>query len=483
MDDIKLPSPRSPLKVKVSTQARQSTTNQPTRIVNYEQTEAFKALLTAMSTADGESSRNRGRPRQVPTAAPDTVRRTQLREAQRAYRSRQQLLLASLKSRVARLEDAFGQLAQIMDSFDNQVIKPGAQMSHAQLFQAVKLFQNEICFQLERTDSRVLPNEGKKRSSATQSQRPQQSSSDRPSSSGPCQVDKENISVPTWTKEKAFSSDFWRRFLGSSNGFLPPVASTAHEPNACIRVTSSIDREDHAIEYTASTFTERLYRTCAENGHRLVCNDTLTDEEMQPQFGLLLQTVPREQIRLYFEKVLGMESCNPVRDRRFPFISLGGAGTHFPSARQDSRSQNLHRFRETNGVLEIPSDEEWFDISDMEGFLMEQGIKTEECYGAFVTSSSRTNSNPSTRPGLLLPSGDIIGSSDLNIPSQTTSSNVVMVLDETTIIDIGSVSVLVALLGFVALMLRPLYGSMLVGNQFNLGITQMNAEQAFYVQN
>ncbi|KAB8240382.1 hypothetical protein BDV35DRAFT_398677 [Aspergillus flavus] len=389
-----------------------------------------------MSTADGESLRNRGRPRKVPTAAPDTVRRTQLREAQRAYRSRQQSLLASLKSRVARLEDAFGQLKQIMDSFDAQVIKPGAQMSHAQLFQAVKLFQNEICFQLERVDSHASPKEAKERSSTTtQSQKPQQRSSDRQSSSGPWQVNTETTSVPTWTKEKAFSSDFWRRFLGSSNGFLPPVASTAHEPNACISVASSIGHEDHAIDYTTSAFTERLYRTCAENGLRLMCNDTVTDEEMQPQFGLVLQTVPREQIRLYFERVLRMKPCNPVHDRRFPFISFGGAGTHFPSAGQDSRSQNLLRFRETNGVSAIPSDEEWFDIKDIEGFLIEQGIKTEERYEASVTSSSITNSNPSARPGLLLPSGNLVGSADLTSHSPTASSNVVMVLDEATLID------------------------------------------------
>ncbi|PIG87131.1 hypothetical protein AARAC_009711 [Aspergillus arachidicola] len=246
--------------------------NQPTRIVNYGHTEASKGLSAAMSTADGESLRNRGRPRKVPTAAPDTVRRTQLREAQRAYRSRQQSLLASLKSRVARLEDAFGQLNQIMDSFDAQVIKPGAQMSHAQLFQAVKLFQNEICFQLERVDSHASPNEGKERSSTT-------------------------------------------------------------------------------------------------------------------------------------------------------------------TQRQDSCSQNLLRFRETNGVLAIPSDEQWFDIKDLEGFLMEQGIKTEESYHASVNSSSITNSNPSAKPGLLLPSGNIVGSADLTSHSPTTSSNVVMVLDEATLID------------------------------------------------
>ncbi|KAB8213451.1 hypothetical protein BDV33DRAFT_62239 [Aspergillus novoparasiticus] len=323
-----------------------------------------------------------------------------------------------------------------MDSFDAQVIKPGAQMSHAQLFQAVKLFQNEICFQLERVDSHASPKEGKEHSSTTtQSQKPQQRSSDRQSSSGPCQVNIETPSVPTWTREKAFSSDFWRRFLGSSNGFLPPVASTAHESNACIHETSSVGSEDHAIEYTTSTFTERLYRACAGNGLRFVCNDTVTDEEMQPQFGLVLQTVPREQIRLYLERVLRMKPCNPVHDRRFPFISLGGAGTHFPSAGQDSRSQNLLRFRETNGVLAIPSDEQWFDIKDLEGFLMEQGIKTEESYHASVNSSSITNSNPSAKPGLLLPSGNIVGSADLTSHSPTTSSNVVMVLDEATLID------------------------------------------------
>ncbi|KAE8377207.1 hypothetical protein BDV26DRAFT_282041 [Aspergillus bertholletiae] len=388
-----------------------------------------------MSTADGEPSRNRGRPRKVPTAAPDTVRRTQLREAQRAYRSRQQSLLTSLKSRVTRLEDAFGQLNQIMDSFDAQIIKPGAGMSHSQLFQAVKLFQNEICFQLERVDSHASPGKGNGRSSTTQSQNPQPRPSDRSSPSSPRPIDKEPTNIATWTKEKALSSDFWRRFLGSSNGFLPPIASTAPEPNTCVRVTSPPDHEDRIIEYTTSTFTERLYRTCAENGYRLVCNDTVTDDEIWPQFGLVLQTVPREQVQRYFERVLRTKPCNPVHDRRFSFVSLGGAGTHFPSTGQGFRSESLLQFRQTNGVLAIPSDEEWFDVKDVEGFLIEQGIKTEDSYQTSVTPSSPMNSNPSTRPGLLLPSDNIIGPSDLTVLGQTTSSNTVMVLDEAAVID------------------------------------------------
>ncbi|KAB8233131.1 bZIP transcription factor [Aspergillus alliaceus] len=385
-----------------------------------------------MSSSPQEPSRNRGRPRKASTATPDTVRRTQLREAQRAYRSRQQSLLATLKSRVAILEDAFGQLGQIMDSFDSRVVKPGAQLSQAQLLQAVKLLQNEISFQLRRAGCHASPNEDS--CSPTSHNQNHQQTRNRPSSK-PCQGDKATTGGPAWTKEKAQSSDFWRRFLGSSNGFLPPVKPIDHESSPCISLPLSIDRDNHTIVYATTTFTQRLYRTSAENGYRYLNNATVVDEDMLPQFGLVSQSVSREQLRVYFGRVLRTRPCNPVYDRRFPFISLGGAGTHFPQATQGSRSQNLLPFRTTNGVLELPSDEEWFDVNDIEGFLIEKGIVLKENYLASVLSISRMDGDSSMTHNLPLQSGNIVDSSGLFIPDQSTPSNMVMVLDEDPVID------------------------------------------------
>ncbi|KAE8349964.1 hypothetical protein BDV28DRAFT_50383 [Aspergillus coremiiformis] len=384
-----------------------------------------------MSSTHRGSSVNRGRPRKSPTAAPDTVRRTQLREAQRAYRSRQQSLLASLKSRVSSLEDALGQLGHIMESFDAQVIKPGAQMSHAQLLQAMKLLQNDIFSQLKRADCHISPNQGDC-SSTTQSQLYQQTASGR-HSPGSCRSNKTTTSASTWTKEKALSSDFWRRFMSSSNGFLPPVKPMG-VPNPCIPITSSINIDNQVIEYTTTAFTERLYRACAEIGYCYLKNDAILDEEMRPQFGLLFRSVSRDQIQVYFEQVLQMRPCNPVYDRRFPFMSLGGAGTHFPSTAQNPRSQNLLPFHTTNGVLELPSDEEWFDVKDVEGFLIEQGIQFGENYQAPCLPTYNTSGNLNMRHDLSLQKGNIVRSSDTTNPGQATTG-MIMVLDEATVID------------------------------------------------
>ncbi|KAF7587976.1 hypothetical protein BBP40_006452 [Aspergillus hancockii] len=381
-----------------------------------------------MYSAHRVSPGHRGRPRQS-SAAPDMARRAQLREAQRAYRSRQQSLLTSLKSRVVILEDAFGQLSQTMNSFDAQVIKPGAQMSHHQLLQAVKILQTEISSRLRRTSCHASSKEGDC-NSTTPNQKPQQTASDT-QSPVPDGDDESTTNTSTWTKERAYSSQFWRLFLGSSNGFLPPVKPADHEASPSIRMTS-IERNNHTIIYTTTSFAQRLYRTCAEAGYRYLMTDTMTDEETWPQFGLVLQCVSREQTILYFERVLQMRPCNPIYDRRFPFMSLGGAGTHFSPPIQGSQSRNLLLFHESNGVWELPSDEQWFDVRDIEGFLVEHRIRV--C-GDYQPSALPTNSDLSMRHQSFLQTANIVGSFDLSISSQAIPSNMVMVLNENAVID------------------------------------------------
>ncbi|KAB8072141.1 hypothetical protein BDV29DRAFT_6963 [Aspergillus leporis] len=315
-----------------------------------------------------------------------------------------------------------------MNSFDAQVNKPGAQMSHPQLLQAVKILQNKISSQLRKANCHASPNES---SCTTQAQEGQQAASGS-QSPGHHQDDEPTTNTSTWTREKAYSSQFWRLFLGSSNGFLPPVKPANHKPSPCIRMIPSIEGDNRAIKYTTTPFAQRLFRTCAEAGYRCLMNNTVTDEEMWPQFGLVLQCVSREQTRLYFERVLRMSPCNPTYDRRFPFMCLGGAGTHFSPPVQGSHSRNLLLFHESNGVWELPSDEQWFDVKDIEGFLVEQGIRVG---GDYQPSILPANGVLNMRHQPLLQTGNIAGSYDLSISNQVIPSDMVMVLDENTVID------------------------------------------------
>ncbi|KAE8146463.1 hypothetical protein BDV25DRAFT_49704 [Aspergillus avenaceus] len=370
-------------------------------------------MPTTQHNSFQEPSKNRGRPRRPPSVTPDTVRRKQLREAQRTYRARQQELLSSLRSRVSQYEDVIDQLWRVTDSFNDQVIKPGAEMSQPQLLSAMKLLRDQISFQLKRANRQETPEEEGSDTTPQCSSQPKDYNMPAPDDTASAR------NTTTWTKEKAFSSNFWRMFLGSSNGILPPVNFGSRELNPRAHTLAPTPR---AIKYTTTSFSQKLYRACAENGCRYLTSDNVADEDMWPQFGLLLQRVPREQIRLYFEQVIRTNPCNPVVDSRFPYLSFGGAGMHYSVNVQGLQSQNLLPFYETNGVEKIPSDEQWFDVNDVQGYLTEKGIIT----GSHLSiGSSRDHAD------------GIYGTRSIDAisTSQDASSDQVMVLDEVPFID------------------------------------------------
>lgn len=133
--------------------------------------------------------------------------------------------------------------------------------------------------------------------------------------------------------EISLTSDFWRLFFSSTNPILPPIQNTSPKFDSN-SPTSEIayplyDTANETIHYTITPFTQKLFHACAESGHRYLTISSVSDVQMWPEFGLLLEYIPRQEIILYFERVLHMTPCNPVKNSRFPFISLGGAGMQF----------------------------------------------------------------------------------------------------------------------------------------------------------
>jgi hypothetical protein len=147
------------------------------------------------------------------------------------------------------------------------------------------------------------------------------------------------------------------------------------------------------IQYASTPFTQRLFRSVAESGYRFLSNLAYRDDELWEAFGLSLQHMPRAHIRAYFERVINLEICNPIIDTRFPFTSLGGAGTHFLSPAHDALPDRLDLFRGKNGVSYVHSDEDWFDVHDIEGYLVSEGIRL----GGFPLPSSSISPVDETR--------------------------------------------------------------------------------------
>ncbi|OQD95910.1 hypothetical protein PENSOL_c018G07101 [Penicillium solitum] len=351
-----------------------------------------------------------GRPRKSAEDAKST-RRAQVREAQQAYRSRQQSQLSSLKARVVQLEDAFHHLSQTMHTFDDQVIRNGSQLSQPELFQTVQSLRDDIVSHLKQADIRFQEspnNEPSEPSQAVVGQARAQVASEVPTGS---------------LKDHTLESDFWKLFLGSSAGMIPSTNTQALDNQSNdlnpIPVTPSI-AETHTIQYATTPFTQRLYRACAQSGYRFLSNPSYKDEDMW-KFGLLLQRMPRADITDYFARVVNLEPCNPIIDARFPYISLGGAGKHYLQPSSDYFSHSFALFRATNGVTHVPADEDWFDVHDVERYLLNQGIGVGEFPSPTLTIS--------------YPSSSVAGHSDLEAPQGELHDGMTMVIDEYKLIN------------------------------------------------
>ncbi|KAJ5265675.1 uncharacterized protein N7525_006657 [Penicillium rubens] len=325
------------------------------------------------------------------------IRRAQVREAQQAYRSRQQSQLTSLKARVEQLEDVLNQLSQTMHAFDNQVIRDGSQWSQPQLFRTVQLLRDDIVSHFKRAD---IPFQG---SQKNQPSEPSQVVNEQPHAQVASEVSIGRL------KDHTSKSDFWKLFLGSSAGMIPSTntQNLDNQSNDLVHIpVTPFIAETHTIQYATTPFTQRLFRACAQSGHQFLSNPSYKDEDMW-EFGLLLQRMPRAEILDYFGRVITMEPCQPVIDARFPYISFGGAGTHLlPSG--DAVPDSFALFRMTNGVSHVPADEDWFDVHDVERYLFNQGIGVGE-----FPSSPLTISYPSSPGGLShfrTPQGELPGS-------------------------------------------------------------------------
>lgn len=318
-----------------------------------------------------------------------------------------------------------------MHSFHETKTSPALPPSN--LPEAVQLLENEISQQLKRAEG----------SSLDVSHRPQralgfqakmQQLLVQPPPLDPTKAVCVRPSIP-----RQSDSPFWASFLQTSHPLIP--SSIGHQ-DIFDNSTAMENSCDRPIPYATTPFTQKLFQACAESGHRYLTNDTVTDHEMWNEFGLMLQKVPRAQIVAYFKRVLAAKPCNPVEDLQFPFISLGGAGTHFPRAKQmsigGSGLQNLLPFQTTNGIKEILSDEEWFDVHDVEGLLSSQNIllNTDRSHPMKSTLLDKHEISPLAMSNMesSQPNCEVVTDGQLGFFEQDISQNPAMSIDEDVII-------------------------------------------------
>ncbi|KAJ6007763.1 hypothetical protein N7540_011739 [Penicillium herquei] len=334
----------------------------------------------------------KGRPCKAP-GSPGSARRKQVREAQRAYRSRQQDLLTSMKERNLYLENALTRILQISDCL-HLVAKADLSVPRSQLSEAIKLVERELnqeirCAQdydsLYEADQESDVEERVKRVlSPLPAEQPQHAQTST------------TYSAPLVLRQAPSSSNsnFWSSFFQTSHPIIPSVKPAPdHVDPRPTNLNPVTEFSTRTIPYATTPFTQRLYRVCAQSGYRYLVNSNVSDQSMWPEFGLMLQKLPRSEVTSYFQRILMTEPCNPVEDSRFPFIIYGGAGTNFLAHSRDDSSQypGLEPFQKTNGIIEVQSDEEWFDVLDVERYLIHQGFQLSNPQMGFSGGSGKEN--------------------------------------------------------------------------------------------
>lgn len=227
-------------------------------------------------------------------------------------------------------------------------------------------------------------------------------------------------------------SQFWKSFFQTSHLLVPNTLQTSdHETSGMAMSTI----KSQPIAYATTSFTQRLFSACAKSGYRYLTSDMVTDQAMWPEFGLMLQSLPRSEIISYFHRVVTTVPCNPIEDSRFPFISLGGAGAHFQA--QHTRNgapsfQSLQALRITNGIVEVPCNEEWFDVHDVEGFLIARGFQLRD---TVQTPPNGGFENAGSPEGTPFPIVDIATSSHHLISHQANPELSSVAIDEDALIE------------------------------------------------
>ncbi|KAL4947238.1 hypothetical protein BDW69DRAFT_178845 [Aspergillus filifer] len=280
-----------------------------------------------------EPARKRGRPRILIKDAsvnPEERRRTQVRMAQRAYRSRKEANVSQLKERINQLETAVKQMSTSVISFGDDLVRSGALDSHPEL---LKPLGNTVqaCLALP-----VLP-----------------------------------YSDTDYQMHDLSGSNLRQRnkLLTSTSTSTSSSSSTSSPPPETMPIPEFIDR---------------LHITCSYQAYLITANPSIPQKRLERPFRILLSLMPRSFVASYFKDWLLAKAGHKTLDHwdHIPLFRVGGAGTHyatqgnvyhpFPTMRSGPLvEEDVTRF--VDFAVEDVEDL-WFDLGDLQGYLLERGV-------------------------------------------------------------------------------------------------------------
>ncbi|KAL4892944.1 hypothetical protein BDV59DRAFT_202303 [Aspergillus ambiguus] len=309
-------------------------------------------------------------------------RRTQVRLAQRAYRSRKETELQALKTHVNELEMLIERMNETFVSFTDDLMKS-----------EVLLRYPDVARRLHQTIAQSLSLTNRAVSLAGNDADPPNTESNVPETKANASVvdateqdvadindtyDIANVSLPDIQEfavpaQREDSGQYPAQVAQQSN-FTEPGISTQAIP--LYSTPLLLPSSTYSLE--GANFAHRLYRACIEQGHRCLTNPSNRLEELMYKFRLPLKVFTLHDIREHFEGFLSGGHHGALMELNIPFMSIGGAGTHF---KHNQRSYVAETVSLQPSIIQVATERvepdmrgDWFDCYDVEGYLEKSRI-------------------------------------------------------------------------------------------------------------
>ncbi|KAE8150357.1 hypothetical protein BDV25DRAFT_139923 [Aspergillus avenaceus] len=318
------------------------------------------------STPAPATTKKRGRPRKTMDTQlgedPEERRRMQIRLAQRAYRSRKEANITSLKGRISQLESTLEKMSSAVVSFSDDLVLSGALTSHPDI--ASRLRDTvQTCLTLAKEANKDSDHDLPDISSHSEE------SISSPPPGPENKSEGRSISAPTTTLGHQFDSG---EPVESVQSISPPLSAPL---------------EVSVMEIP--TFIERLHMACVYQGYLVLTSPSVPMSRIERPFRFLLTLMDRVRLTAAFEALLHAKLTQKRLEACYagvPFFKLGGAGTHYPrSTDMIQEDENpLQRYQQWTTIHDPLSrfspdirremGGDWFDMQDLAGYLKEKNV-------------------------------------------------------------------------------------------------------------
>ncbi|KAE8386104.1 hypothetical protein BDV23DRAFT_187577 [Aspergillus alliaceus] len=312
--------------------------------------------------------KKRGRPRKSMDSRmgedPEERRRMQIRLAQRAYRSRKEANITTLKGRISQLEMALEKMSSAVVSFSDNLVQSGAISSHPDIASHLR-DTVQTCLALAKDVSK----------DGGEPESPDSSTHTEESVSSASAVGHDG--TPSVPSDGNTSPILHTERTESEHSSKPPSIS----PPLSVPVgPSGMD---------ISLFIEQLHLACVYQGYLVLSNPAIPMTRLERPFRFLFTLMDRPHLIAAFEALLHAKLSQKRLDECYagvPFFKLGGAGTHYPRAigQAQEGEKPLQRYQQWTTIHDPLSrfssdvrrdlEGDWFDIQDLAGYLREKGV-------------------------------------------------------------------------------------------------------------